>query len=130
MIDPRLDYWRVDHPAAFIGKIGEGQNIRMSPTGAFSMQPKGTRSRMVIVSSKNDGWDHVSVSIGHRGGDGTIPSWQQMCMVKDMFFEPEEVVMQLHPRHSQYVNVCKWCLHLWRPQAPLLIPEPPQWLVT
>jgi hypothetical protein len=37
-----------------------------------------------------------------------------MCRVKDMFFEPEEVVVQYHPRHSEYVNRHPYCLHLWR----------------
>jgi hypothetical protein len=129
MIDARLDFWRVDHSNPIVGKIGEGQNIRLKPTGAFLIEPRGEPIHLIIVSTQNDGWDHVSVSMRDRGHDA-IPSWEQMCVVKDQFFEPEEVVMQLHPRRSQYVNICEWCLHLWRPHAPLAIPEPPRWLVT
>ena len=38
-----------------------------------------------------------------------------MCKIKELFFEDEEVVMQLHPKKSEYVNNHEHCLHLWRP---------------
>ena len=37
-----------------------------------------------------------------------------MCFVKDLFWEPEETVVQLHPPASRYVNNAPYCLHLWR----------------
>lgn len=67
---------------------------------------------MWVVASFGGGWDHVSVTLSVP----RCPKWSEMCMVKDMFFEPEESVMQLHPPKSQYVNNHPWCLHLWRPQ--------------
>lgn len=64
------------------------------------------------------GREHVGGSVSdvhkkrfHR----RIPSWEEMCYVKDLFGEPEEAVMQLHPPRSQCVNECANCLHLWRP---------------
>lgn len=67
-------------------------------------------------------WQHVSVSVEC---DKRPPRWSTMCWVKDLFWEPEEVVMQLHPRKSQYVNFHEACLHLWRPIPPNPpIPEP------
>lgn len=51
-----------------------------------------------------------------------------MSVVKDMFFEEEEAVMQLHPKKSEYVNNHPNCLHLWRPTNGE-IPTPPMYLV-
>ena len=64
-----------------------------------------------VIASDGLGWDHVSVSHKHK-----IPSWKVMCEVKDMFFNDEDIVMQLHPKKSEYVNDNPNCLHLWRPQ--------------
>ena len=57
------------------------------------------------------GWDHVSVSLECR-----IPRWTEMCFIKDLFFKPDEIVIQYHPAKSNYVNDCKYALHMWRPQ--------------
>lgn len=44
----------------------------------------------------------------------TCPTWEEMCVIKEMFFEPEERVVQYHPPESEYVNSHPYCLHLWR----------------
>ena len=81
------------------------------PEGAFMVWgPKGTRLR--IIGSIGEGWEHVSVSIEHR-----IPNWEEMCFVKDLFWEEEETVAQYHPRRSAYVNCHPHCLHLWKPMG-------------
>lgn len=72
-----------------------------------------------IIASWGEGWDHISVSTQHR-----IPTWEEMCKIKALFFEPEEVVMQLHPAEANYINFHPHCLHLWRPQNEA-IPTPP-----
>lgn len=74
---------------------------------------------LAVIVSDEEGWDHVSVSLKNR-----CPSWAEMCFVKDLFFEPEETAMQLHPKRSEYVNCHEHCLHLWRPQN-RSIPTPP-----
>lgn len=80
--------------------------------GAFLIQ--GPRKRWLkIMSSGTDhtyGWEHVSVS-----KDGATPFWSEMCFVKDLFWQHEECVMQLHPPKSEYVNIHPYVLHLWRP---------------
>jgi hypothetical protein len=55
------------------------------------------------------GWEHVSVSLPKR-----TPTWEEMCYVKSLFFEPEECVIQFHPPESKYVNIASTCLHLWK----------------
>lgn len=55
-------------------------------------------------------WEHVSVSLKNR-----IPTWQELKFIKMLFWDPEDEVIQLFPPQSQYVNVHKNWLHLWRP---------------
>ncbi|PAY06661.1 hypothetical protein CK489_27710 [Bradyrhizobium sp. UFLA03-84] len=51
-----------------------------------------------------------------------------MCFVKDLFWDEEERVMQLHPPMSEYVKNDRYCLHLWKPKH-AAIPAPPPTLV-
>lgn len=69
------------------------------------------RVDMSFIASWGGGWDHVSVSPLNRK---TIPTWDMMCKVKDIFFKPEEAVIQIHPPKDEYVNNMPNCLHLWR----------------
>lgn len=72
-----------------------------------------------VIASNGGGWDHVSISSKTR-----TPTWEVMAKVKEIFFTPDEVVMQLHPAEKDYVNISEHCLHLWRPQREK-IPLPP-----
>ncbi|WP_456725921.1 DUF7694 domain-containing protein [Bradyrhizobium sp. USDA 3397] len=79
------------------------------PCGHFLVQgPCGCQ--LNITALVRPGWEHVSVSTLRR-----CPNWEEMCFVKDLFWDEEECVMQLHPPHSQYVNNSRYCLHLWKP---------------
>jgi hypothetical protein len=70
-----------------------------------------------------DGWEHVSVSTETR-----TPTWAEMVRVKRLFWGDEDVVLQFHPRRSEYVNRHEHCLHLWR-HTIAAIPCPPKELV-
>jgi hypothetical protein len=81
--------------------------------GAFfiALRP-GAQPLKIICSPMTDnetGWQHVSVSHPSR-----CPTWEEMCSLKDLFWEPEQVVVQFHPRASEYVNNVRYCLHMWR----------------
>lgn len=127
LCDPALAKYRIRHP------MGEVPDELRAYAGAFVI-PAGTafnRGELrVIVSRGGDvwgaeagaRWDHVSVSRCDR-----CPTWQEMCLVKDMFFKPDEVAMQLHPV-AEYINNHPFCLHLWRP-LDAEIPLPPSILV-
>lgn len=62
-----------------------------------------------VVASDGAGWEHVSVSRRDR-----CPTWEEMCQVKDMFWDSEDCAVQFHPPRSEYVNNHPYCLHLWR----------------
>lgn len=63
-----------------------------------------------VIASDGLDWEHVSVSLSHR-----CPTWPEMCMIKALFWDDEDAVMQFHPPKSAYVNNHEFCLHLWRP---------------
>jgi hypothetical protein len=51
-----------------------------------------------------------------------------MSYVKDLFWKPEECVVQYHPPMSEHINLHNYCLHLWR-QKDGTFPMPPTILV-
>lgn len=83
----------------------------------FAIRRKGIVLRM--IASIGEGWEHVSVST-----EGRCPTWDEMCFVKDLFWLPEETVVQYHPPQSEYVNHHPYCLHLWRPMEGEVILPP------
>jgi hypothetical protein len=88
--------------------------------GAFLLQTTPGVWLQVIVSD-GGGWEHVSVSPSR---EKRCPTWDEMCWVKSLFWEPEEVVIQYHPAESEYVTLHPFCLHLWKPRE-VALPTPP-----
>ncbi|MBM4319777.1 MAG: hypothetical protein FJ125_07420 [Deltaproteobacteria bacterium] len=84
------------------------------------------KKRMIVAVSTLEGWEHASVSLAHR-----CPTWEEMCRVKDLLWDPEDAVVQYHPPRSQYVNGMQTCLHMWRPKdgAGIQMIVPPKELV-
>ena len=86
--------------------------------GAFRI-PCGNNNFLHVIVSDGPDWEHVSATTPFR-----CPTWAEMCRLKDLFWAENEVVMQLHPPKSDYVNLHPYCLHLWRPINDT-IPLPP-----
>ena len=82
---------------------------RLGIKSATMTMPSGVQAHLVIGENE-DGWEHVSIELMAR----RLPTWEEMCLIKDIFWNEEEEVVQIHPRHSEYVNMCE-ALHLWRP---------------
>ena len=82
--------------------------------GAFFIPREQTRKGKYYLcfASNGAGWEHVSVSIP---AERRTPTWEEMCYIKSLFWEAEDTVIQIHPPHSQYVDLHPYCLHLWRP---------------
>ncbi len=119
-----------DHPIL-------GSDESYGKNGVFVLFSPEPGWRLFVIASngddpdvpEGDGWEHVSVRAERlSNGQSRLPSWKEMCFTKDTFWEPEEVVMQLHPRQSEYVNYHPHVLHLWRSRV-RPIPEPPSVLV-
>lgn len=78
--------------------------------------PKIKNYVFVTQVSDGEGWEHVSVSVAEAGKrQHRCPTWGEMCMIKQMFWDESDCVIQYHPEKSQYVNVHPFVLHLWRP---------------
>lgn len=111
-IPKHIERYRIQLPGY---QRGDDQN------GAFQIPFRG-RKLKVIVSS-DEGWDHVSVSLPNR-----TPTWAEMCYIKDIFFDPNETVVQFHPTHEAYINHHPNCLHLWK-KIDQDFELPPWWMI-
>lgn len=100
-------------------------------SGIFRIHLACSNLPVRCIASDGEGWQHVSVSFG-PDYTGIIPKWDVMAAVKDLFWEPEDAVIQIHPPRSTYVNKHPGCLHLWRCidgreqplPAPILVGKP------
>lgn len=77
-----------------------------------------------VIASDGAGWEHVSVHILDHGQEET-PTWDEMCIIKDYFWDLEDCVIQYHPPRTHYINQHQHVLHLWRPIVySIPIPDP------
>lgn len=107
--------YRVRRSVAQDGPFGAMHGVFNVPR----VTSRGTHFLTVIASIHEDGWEHVSVSLRDR-----CPTWEEMCLVKDLFWDAEDAVIQVHPPKSEYCNFHKYCLHLWRnPSVPFPRPH-------
>lgn len=96
--------------------------------GIFNIPTKGVRKGLHVIASSgsmtgSEGWDHVSISLPTR-----CPDWNEMCMIKDLFFYPDEVCFQLHPAESDNISNHRFCLHIWHNKSKP-VPLPPSTMV-
>ncbi len=98
--------------------------------GAFRIpHPKNKNLFYKCLVGVGLGWDHVSVTVYNpKAGQDFTPNWDDMCHVKDIFFDEDEVVIQFHPAKKDYVNFSKHTLHLWKPQN-IELPTPNRLMV-
>ena len=53
--------------------------------------------------------EHVSVSLPNR-----LPTWEEIKAIKNEFWDRGDEVYQVLPADKEYVNLHRYCLHLWR----------------
>lgn len=74
--------------------------------------------------SDGEGWEHVSVSISStKRKVDRCPTWEEMCFVKNCFWNENETVVEYHPAEEDYVNMHPFVLHLWKPIG-IELPKP------
>lgn len=76
-----------------------------------------------FIFSNGCGWEHLSVSTPAR-----TPTWDEMCKMKEIFFNDNECCVEYHPKKEDYVNCMEYCLHIWKP-IDKEIPTPPSVMV-
>lgn len=91
------------------------------------------RTWFFVIASDGAHWDHVSVSLRKYARNPVsshqmerTPTWEEMCWIKDLFWDKEQAVIQFHPPESEYVSIHDYVLHLWRPQQHEVITPPPE----
>ena len=99
-------------------------------TGFFVIPLDPRNFALVIASPGNEEipWEHVSARIGEKHNKKLrerIPTWDEMCQIKDLFWNEDEAVMQLHVPESEFIRIHPFVLHLWKP-IHQEIPRPPQ----
>ena len=103
------------------GQLGSADSI--GNNGVFIIPAITKKNRLRVLASDGLGWEHVSVSLSYR-----CPRWGEMCRIKDLFWDEEDLVVQFHPPKSEYVNNYPHCLHLWR-EIGVKLNLPPSWTV-
>lgn len=100
---------RKHHPLASEDSIGNN--------GFFAIKHYRIKDYVInCQASDGIGWEHVSVSVGKIGEKQTrCPTWEEMCFVKDLFWDLSDCVVEFHPPASEYVSMHPYVLHLWRP---------------
>lgn len=100
------------------------QDASLGNNGLFYIPHYRIRNYMFYVQA-SDGtglpdnpemqWEHVSISVGEKGKkQKRNPTWEEMCWIKDLFWDEEDRVVQFHPPKSEYVSMHPYTLHLWR----------------
>ena len=98
-----------------------GSDDSIGNNGAFYIPFESTELK--CIASDGAGWEHVSTSLRNR-----CPNWKEMCHIKSLFWDEEDIVVQYHPPKSCYINNYEHCLHLWRPIKEK-VPLPPSILL-
>ena len=123
-------------------KVPEEHRVRSGPlasdlsygrNGAFVFPSVVPNRNLVVIASDGKDWqaaglsgvpwEHVSVHV-YSGKRQFTPTWIEMCAVKDVFWDADDVVVQFHPAKSNYVNNHANTLHLWKPIG-VELPIPP-----
>jgi hypothetical protein len=101
--------------------------------GLFYLDSPRPGWKLAVIASDGEGWEHISLQAFRYKGIGALiqsrtPQWDEMCYAKDQFWDAEDLCIQVHPRHSEYVNCHPNVLHIWRPIG-IEIPTPDQYLI-
>lgn len=106
------DQYRAKHPFGFEHKPGD-------PFGWFMIpSPIKENQWIAVMADGQTEWEHVSASLRNR-----TPTWDEMCHLKNLFWEENEMVVQFHPEKEDYINNAKNCLHIWKYKG--FMPKPP-----
>jgi len=93
-----------------LGNRKDFKILQLAFDGGAGIFIKGNLKGMTVIWSFGGGWEHVSIDGKHR-----MPTWEEMCELKDMFWNDDECCVEYHPPKSEYVNNVKHCLHIWKP---------------
>jgi hypothetical protein len=83
-----------------------GSTDEIGNHGAFLIPYQSFTLR--VIASDGMGWEHGSVSLPNR-----CPNWREICFIKDVCWEAEEVFIPYHPFLSSIqIPYSRW-IFLW-----------------
>ena len=85
--------------------IFPGKNFYIIPRNGVMLE---------IITSVQFGWEHLSMVIITPDLDTRIPTYEEMVFAKGLFWEENEICIEVHPKKSEYVNINPDCLHIWK----------------
>ena len=94
----------------------------------FFIIPRNNNTFYQVVASSGSGWDHVSVCLLDRKGnfiERTV-TWDEMCLVKEMLFNDDEAVIEIHTSDEFEMYEKDYTIDLWKPlnkEMPLPNPD-------
>jgi len=68
-----------------------------------------------VIASSGYGWNHCSVCVVdlQKNLIKRTPTWEEMCAIKDTFWDKKDVCVQFHPDEENYINTHSFVLHIW-----------------
>lgn len=121
-------------PEQIATNAGDGNNglfVMPAPLIGRKIAKPRKRTKLVCIASDGLGWEHVSVRVllvGNPRRNGRCPVHEELCFVKNLFWDEEDCVVHYYPPASEYVNCHPDVLHLWRPTE-LELARPPSIMV-
>lgn len=107
----RQDWVRINTEVnAAIERLPESwQLLDRTPDGITCLHKSGLKV-LLSGSKEDDGllWMHLSAS-----RERLVPNWEQLVTVKELFLGAEAMAVQVFPRRANYINIHRFCLHLW-----------------
>lgn len=82
------------------------------------------RKSIALVYARNGTdhplWEHISV---HIKDESRCPTWEELDTIRNLFWEDTAIVVQYHPKQSEYVNNSPYLLHLWARKGSFPLPN-------
>lgn len=83
--------------------------ISSSQRSEFLIPAVSATATITAIDFKDDDFEHVLLNPKNR-----LPTYEEMANLKDIFWNQNEVTIQVHPSKSDYINIENYTLHLWR----------------
>lgn len=110
----------------YVSQLGDTWGCFRVPFNGCQLCIIATDGRLDGAAAVGTDWEHVSVhALDNVFKKQRTPNWSEMCHVKSLFWEDDEVVFELHVAKADWISVHDHVLHLWRPTAQS-IPVPPK----
>jgi len=106
----------------FQSQTGDPFGVFLVPRTKLTKTACSRMLKIIATDGDDTGWEHVSVSLVNN--QGQCPSWEEMRLVKRLFWEPEDCVVEYHVGESDHISYAE-VLHLWR-CSEMEFPQPPK----